>query len=114
MDIESDSPTSIHLVGRPSGRTADRMYGLVVVAGPATGSRRLIDAEEIRVGKSAANDLCLPDPTVSRFHCVVEPTPRGVMLRDLRSSNGTRVAGCWVESAYLAAEVPIQIGNSVM
>jgi DNA-binding NtrC family response regulator len=114
MDIEADSPTSIHLVGRPGGRPADRMHGLAVVAGPGSGLRRLIDAEEIRVGKSAANDLCLPDPAVSRFHCVVELTPRGVMLRDLRSSNGTRVGGCWVESAYLAAEVPIQIGNSVM
>jgi DNA-binding NtrC family response regulator len=114
MDIEADSPTSIHLVGRPGDRAADRVHGLAVVAGPASGVRRLIDAEEVRIGKSAANDLCLPDPAVSRFHCVIEVTPRGVMLRDLRSSNGTRVGGCWVESAYLAAEVPIQIGNCVM
>jgi len=114
MDIEADSPTSIHLVDRPHSRPADRRHGLVVVAGPASGVRRLIDAEEIRVGKAAANDLCLPDPAVSRFHCVVETTTRGLMLRDLRSSNGTRVGGCWVESAYLAPEVPIQIGNSIM
>src|SRR6185436_11931647 len=102
MDIESDSPTSIHLVERPGGRAGDRMHGLVVVSGPGTGLRRLIDGEELRVGKSAANDLCVPDPTVSRFHCVLEQTPRGVMLRDLQSSNGTRVGGCWVESAFLA------------
>jgi DNA-binding NtrC family response regulator len=114
MDIEADSPTSIHLADRPHGRPADRRHGLAVVAGPASGLRRLIDAEEIRIGKAVANDLCLPDPTVSRFHCVVETTARGVMLRDLHSSNGTRVGGCWVESAYLAPEVPIQIGNSIM
>ena len=49
MDIEADSPTSIHLVDRPHSRPADRRHGLVVVAGPASGVRRLIDAEEIRV-----------------------------------------------------------------
>jgi DNA-binding NtrC family response regulator len=114
MDIEADSPTSIHLVGRPQSRAADRRHGLAVVAGPASGVRRLIDADELRIGKAADNDLCLPDPTVSRFHCVVESTARGVMLRDLGSSNGTRVGGCWVESAYLAPDVPIQIGSSIM
>jgi DNA-binding NtrC family response regulator len=114
MDIEADSPTSIHVVDRPQSRPADRRHGLAVVAGPASGVRRLIDAEETRIGKSAANELCLPDPSVSRFHCVVESTTRGLMLRDLGSSNGTRVGGCWVESAYLAPEVPIQIGNSIV
>ena len=74
----------------------------------------MIDEEEIRIGKAPSNHLCVPDPTVSRFHCVIERTARGLLLRDLGSFNGTQVGGCWVESAYLAPEVPIQIGNSVM
>jgi DNA-binding NtrC family response regulator len=114
MDIETDSPTSIHVVGRPRGRASERAHGLAVVAGPASGLRRLIDADEIRIGKAVGNHLCLPDPTVSRFHCVIETTTRGLMLRDLGSFNGTRIGGCWVESAYLVPEVPIQIGSSVM
>ena len=112
MDIESDSPTRAY-VGRPHGRT-NRVHGLAVVAGPASGARRLIDEEEIRIGKAPSNHLCVPDPTVSRFHCVIERTARGLLLRDLGSFNGTKVGGCWVESAYLAPDVPIQIGNSVV
>jgi DNA-binding NtrC family response regulator len=85
-----------------------------VVAGPASGARRLIDEQEIRIGKAPTNHFCVPDPTVSRFHCVIERTPRGLLLRDLGSFNGTQVGGCWVESAYLTPHVPIQLGNTVM
>jgi DNA-binding NtrC family response regulator len=113
LDIESDSPTRAYQ-GRPRGRTGNRVHGLAVVSGPASGARRLIDEEEIRIGKAPSNHLCVPDPTVSRFHCVIERTARGLLLRDLGSFNGTQVGGCWVESAYLSPEVPIQIGNSVM
>jgi DNA-binding NtrC family response regulator len=74
----------------------------------------VIDGAEIRVGKAPSNDLCLADPTVSRFHCVVEHTQRGLLLRDLGSFNGTQVGGCHVESAYLTPEVPIQLGNTVL
>ena len=112
MDIESDSPTRA-FVGRPPGR-ANKVHGLAVVSGPASGARRLIDEEEIRIGKAPGNHLCVPDPTVSRFHCVIERTARGLLLRDLGSFNGTKVGGCWVESAYLSPDVPIQIGNSVV
>src|SRR5688500_16142074 len=113
MDIESDSPTRAY-VGRPRSKQAQRAHGLAVVSGPATGARRLIDEEEIRVGKAPSNHLCVPDPTVSRFHCVIERTARGLLLRDLGSFNGTQVGGCWVESAYLTPEMPIQIGNSIV
>ena len=113
MDIESDSPTRAY-VGRTRTGVVTRAQGLAVVAGPASGAKRLIDEEEIRVGKAPTNHLCLADPTVSRFHCVVERTARGLLLRDLGSFNGTQVGGCWVESAYLTPEVPIQLGNTVL
>jgi DNA-binding NtrC family response regulator len=113
VDIEADHPTRAYL-GRRRGRAPGDGHALVVVSGPATGVRRLIDEEEIRVGKAPSNHVCVPDPTVSRFHCVIERTGRGLLLRDLGSFNGTQVGGCWVESAYVAPEIPITIGNSVM
>jgi transcriptional regulator with GAF, ATPase, and Fis domain len=111
--IETDSPTRAYL-GRQSHKTSTRVQGLAVIAGPGSGTRRLIDEEEIRIGKAPGNHLCLPDPTVSRFHCVIEQTPRGLLLRDLGSFNGTQVGGCWVESAYLSPQVPIQLGNTIL
>jgi transcriptional regulator with GAF, ATPase, and Fis domain len=114
MDIEADSPTTVHVQGRPRTRSPEVVHGLAVVAGPASGLRRLLDEETIRIGKAADNHLRLADPAVSRYHCAIERTARGLMLRDLRSSNGSRVGGCWVESAYLVPDVPIQIGSSVL
>jgi transcriptional regulator with GAF, ATPase, and Fis domain len=115
LHIEAESPTRAYL-GRQNqnGKSAARVHGLAVIAGPGSGARRLIDEDEIRIGKAAGNHLCLPDPTVSRYHCVIEQTPRGLLLRDLGSFNGTQVAGCWVESAYLEPQVPIQLGNTVL
>jgi DNA-binding NtrC family response regulator len=114
MDIECDSPTRAYAAARPRNRGVQHTHGIAVVAGPGAGLRHLMDGEELRIGKAPSNHLCLPDPTVSRFHCVIERTPRGLLLRDLGSFNGTQVAGCWVESAYVAPEVPIQIGQSVV
>jgi DNA-binding NtrC family response regulator len=113
LDIECDSPTRAYLA-RSRNRSSQRHHGITVVAGPGAGLRHLMDGPELRIGKAPSNHLCLPDPTVSRFHCVIEQTPRGLLLRDLGSFNGTQVAGCWVESAYLAPDVPIQIGQTVM
>ena len=94
MDIESDSPTRAY-VGRPHGR-ANKIHGLAVVAGPASGARRLIDEEEIRIGKAPSNHLCVPDPTVSRFHCVIERTaarPAAARSGQLQRHQGRRLLG---------------------
>ncbi len=113
MHSEAESPTRAYLNRQNPGEKT-RLHGLAVIAGPGSGARRLIDEDEIRIGKAAGNHLCLPDPTVSRYHCVVEQTPRGLLLRDLGSFNGTQVGGCWVQSAYLQPQVPIQLGNTVL
>jgi DNA-binding NtrC family response regulator len=85
-----------------------------VLAGPAVGLCRRLDGDLLSIGKARGNHLSVPDPMVSRFHCVIERTPRGLLLRDLGSSNGTQVAGCWVESAYVRPEAPIQIGQTML
>jgi DNA-binding NtrC family response regulator len=110
---EAESPTGAY--HRPvRDADAQRSYEIAVLAGPGAGLHRPFDADELRVGKAPSNDLCLPDPTVSRFHCVIERTARGLLLRDLGSSNGTQVGGCWVQSVYLRPEVPVQAGQSIM
>jgi len=78
------------------------------------GASRIIDGRSLRIGSAATNDLSLTHPAVSRFHCAIDRTPRGLFLRDLGSTNGTQVGGFLVQSAYLMTEVPIQIGASTL
>ncbi|MBA2451393.1 MAG: trypsin-like peptidase domain-containing protein [Chloroflexi bacterium] len=60
----------------------------MVVVGSA---RYPVPPQGLRVGRSADNDIVLPDPNVSRQHLLIWTTPRGTFLRDLGSQNGTYV-----------------------
>ncbi len=56
------------------------------------GSKQLeLDGGALTVGRFPDNDLVLPDDQASRHHCVIEPWQDGFRVRDLKSSNGTRL-----------------------
>ena len=43
------------------------------------------------LGRQRDNDIVIKDKTVSRRHALIAETPRGFVLRDLESRNGTYV-----------------------
>lgn len=47
----------------------------------------------ITIGRSARNDLCIPDPFASRVHAEVRREGDGYVLQDLGSANGTLFNG---------------------
>src|SRR3954469_25498137 len=53
----------------------------------------------LRIGRDAANDVVLQDPNVSRFHAEIALSGGSIAVRDLGSSNGTRLNGVAVGSA---------------
>jgi transcriptional regulator with GAF, ATPase, and Fis domain len=108
--VDADPPTRTRLSRGPD-RTALR---LVAVTGPSKGAEARFDGRPLRIGKSAANQLCVDDPTVSRFHCVIEQTPRGLLLRDLGSTNGTQVGGCFIDRIYISAGIEIKVGGTTL
>jgi transcriptional regulator with GAF, ATPase, and Fis domain len=67
-------------------------------------------AAEISVGTAESNALVLTDPTVSRYHFVLQVSPQGVILRDLDSTNGTQLGGFRVGTAYLTTGATIALG----
>jgi DNA-binding NtrC family response regulator len=87
-------------------------YRLTVIDGP---DRELaIDGggAELGIGTAPANTLILSDPAVSRHHIAISPSPRGHLIRDLGSTNGTAINGVTVERGYLAPGAVIAIGRS--
>src|SRR6185312_17138503 len=52
------------------------------------------------IGSHPANDLVLPQPTISRFHARLELDANGYRLVDLESTNGTFANGMRIGSAY--------------
>jgi DNA-binding NtrC family response regulator len=87
-------------------------YRLTVIEGP---DRELsIDGggSELAIGTAAANAVVLTDTAVSRHHVAITPAPRGHLVRDLGSTNGTAINGVAIERAYLAPGAVIAIGQS--
>jgi sigma-B regulation protein RsbU (phosphoserine phosphatase) len=67
----------------------------------------------ITIGRSARNDLCIPDPFASRVHAEVRREGDEYILQDLGSANGTLYNGANVEGAiHLTAGGRIQIGET--
>jgi len=87
-------------------------YRLSVVEGPDRDLAVDGGAAELAIGTAAANTMILTDPAVSRHHIAITPSPRGHLVRDLGSTNGTAINGVAVERAYLAPGAVIAIGRS--
>src|SRR5712671_2452190 len=67
----------------------------------------------ITIGRSARNDLCIPDPFASRVHAEVRREGDGYLLQDLGSANGTLYNGSNVDAVIpLTAGGRIQIGET--
>jgi serine phosphatase RsbU (regulator of sigma subunit) len=67
----------------------------------------------ITLGRSARNDLCIPDPFASRVHAEVRREGEEYFLQDLGSANGTLYNGGAVEGTVpLTAGGRIQIGET--
>jgi sigma-B regulation protein RsbU (phosphoserine phosphatase) len=67
----------------------------------------------ITLGRSARNDLCIPDPFASRVHAEVRREGEEYFLQDLGSANGTLYNGGTVEGTVpLTAGGRIQIGET--
>jgi DNA-binding NtrC family response regulator len=87
-------------------------YRLIVIEGPDRDQAIDGGGAELAIGTAPANTMILSDPAVSRHHVAISPTPRGHLVRDLGSTNGTMVNGTAVEGAYLAPGAVIAIGRS--
>ena len=83
---------------------------IVVLSGSARGTSRPL-GDKVRVGKAPDNDLVLGDDTVSRHHCELTRANDGVHVRDLGSTNGTRVQGARVSEAIVQPGTVLKVGE---
>ena len=87
-------------------------FRVTVTRGRDKGKEALATRAELLVGTQPGCDLQLTDPTVSRNHLTLEAHPDGVRVRDLGSTNGTRVAGLRVVEAYVTAGADLELGET--
>ncbi len=79
--------------------------------GPNAGSRFLLDAELVTVGRSPSADIFLDDVTVSRKHAQFTRVAGGFSVKDVGSLNGTYVNRERIDEVQVRTGDEVQIGK---
>jgi hypothetical protein len=94
----------------PSGRP----FELVIVEGDDLGKRFIIAKAQMTIGRGVGTDIQLKDSEVSREHCVIECFGEALIIKDLRSANGTVLNGFLVRRDLLKPHDRIHVGNTTL
>lgn len=92
-------------------RLADDTALLIATRGALSGSRYLLDEDEVTVGRDPRADILLDDSTVSRQHAVFRRENGTYTVIDAGSLNGTYVNRQRVDKATLKNGDEIMIGK---
>ncbi|KGN33357.1 signal peptide protein [Knoellia sinensis KCTC 19936] len=84
---------------------------LVVLRGPNTGARFLLDDDVVTSGRHPESDIFLDDVTVSRQHATFERTGGQFVVKDVGSLNGTYVNRERIDDSVLQTGDEVQIGK---
>jgi pSer/pThr/pTyr-binding forkhead associated (FHA) protein len=79
--------------------------------GPLKGQRISLELPLTRIGRREGNDWILQDGSVSGTHCEIEKSDKGLLLRDLGSTNGTKVNAELVKEKPLFRNDIVQVGE---
>lgn len=67
------------------------MPNITILNGDEIGKSYRWAADQIRIGRNSANDFVISNASVSGEHCIIERCDGGWRVKDLDSTNGTRV-----------------------
>ena len=109
INSESELEQTLHQMTVPISLNETSLPRLVIHAPDKTWEILLLD-DSYSIGRTTGNDLILEYPKTSRNHAVVERKGRDFILRDLNSTNGTRVDGDRIEQHRLQNGDTFQIG----
>ena len=87
------------------------MAVLVGMSDDVKGTTFTIEEDETVIGRAPENAVPVNDPSVSGRHCVILREGARFTLKDLGSTNGTRVNGHTVQEAKLHPKDLLQIGS---
>jgi len=90
------------------------MAYLTIVSGAMAGQQFQLDKPVIRIGRRDSNDWMIQDGSVSGTHCEIEKTKTGYLLRDLGSTNGTKVNGETIKLSGVYKNDIIIVGDVAM
>ena len=91
-------------------KTAEKAM-ILIARGPNKGSRFLITADGVSIGRSSQSSIFLDDITVSRTHATIVKKDKSFVLKDSGSLNGTYINNISVNEHTLVSGDEFQIGK---
>jgi pSer/pThr/pTyr-binding forkhead associated (FHA) protein len=77
------------------------MYSLTVQTGKHKGKTIALPDREVTIGRDVGCFVRMTSAEVSRLHCALIPTDKGLLVRDLESQNGSIVNNVRIEGETL-------------
>jgi pSer/pThr/pTyr-binding forkhead associated (FHA) protein len=87
------------------------MAFLQILTGDAKGQKVDIDRDRIIIGRSPDNVAVINDPSVSGKHCVIIREGRRFTVRDLDSTNGTKLNNVAIKECRLSPKDIVTAGS---
>ncbi len=87
------------------------MAFLQIISGEHKGQKFEIDRDRVVIGRSHDNLICIDSPSISGSHCEIIRDGRKFTLRDLNSTNGTRLNDIKVQEYRLSPKDVITTGD---
>ena len=84
-------------------------YQLLFTRGPLKGLRYDVKEDEFHLGRSKTCEICIPDPGLSRKHCLFTMSESGLSIVDLASMNGTFANGAQIDATIR----PLRVGDRI-
>jgi transcriptional regulator with GAF, ATPase, and Fis domain len=110
MASERRPATTVLRIGDRATAIQVRGFSLELLSGAGAGQTVRGDKRSLVFGTHDAADVRLDDPHVSRVHARLDVEDTDYVLRDLGSTNGTRVAGTQVRQACLDDGAIVELG----
>jgi hypothetical protein len=86
-------------------------YSFVAIDNPR--QRIHLAKESTLVGRNPACDITLDHGSISRQHCLMQITDRGLHVKDLGTTNGTKVNGAPITESYVNPGDQLTMGHLV-
>ena len=103
-------PAPVDEMGATRVRIAVPRFVLRGVSGAAFGKVFPVMTQQV-IGRQSDCDIAIPSEEISRRHAQVKPTPVGLMVEDLGSSNGTYINGQRVQQGLLKPGEELRLDN---
>ncbi len=87
---------------------------VVIVQGHAEGMEYPLRKEYTVLGRDKGADIVLKDAQVSRQHAVIEYREGNYLLKDLESTNGTRMSGALIKETNLRHGDKFSVGGTTL